>query len=118
LSSFLFALFILFSHTLAGQNLLSEETSARLSLLDPVAVFSGHDHAGCTHGREATLTAVQAEYWGHVVLYSGGAAGGAVSLWALHNTPSIVLLIASALWPLLYISHALLSRAAEKPKKF
>jgi hypothetical protein len=109
-------LFLLF----AGQNLLSEETSARLlALLDPIAVFSGHDHAGCRHGRELTLTAVQAEYWGHALLYSGGSAEEAVSLWALHNSPSIVLLVASTLWPLLYAAFLLLSRRAnQKPKIF
>ncbi len=91
------------SGRVAEQTLLSEESSARLlKELDPVAVFSGHDHEGCRHGREVTLTAVQAEYWGHAMLYHGGGAGEAVPLWGMHNTPTIVLCIASLVWPLLW----------------
>jgi hypothetical protein len=85
----------------SSQTLLSEETSNRLlAKLRPIAVFSGHDHVGCRHGVEVTLTAVQAEYWGCTGVFDGEST---VLVWGLHNTPTIVLIVATLLWPLLWL---------------
>lgn len=85
----------------SSQTLLSEQTSHRLlSKLRPVAVFSGHDHVGCRHGVEVTLTAVQAEYWGCTGIFDGKST---ILVWGLHNTPTIVLVIATLLWPLFWL---------------
>jgi hypothetical protein len=100
-----------------SQTLLSEESSARLSeKLRPIAVFSGHDHVGCTHGVEMTLTAAQAEYWGCTGVFDGKRT---VLIWGMHNTPTIVLLIATVIWPLLLLMWALfcmVNDVVTKPK--
>ncbi len=102
------------SGRVASQTLLSEATTQRLlSRLSPVVVFSGHDHVGCKHGVEVTLTAAQAEYWGCTGVFDGNQT---VLVWGMHNSPTIVLVIASIVWPMLF-SFSLCIRARETKSK-
>lgn len=88
------------SGRVVSQTLLSEQSTRRLLMATrPAIVFSGHDHVGCWHGPEVTLTAVQASYWGCTGVFDGNSTA---LVWGMHNSPTIVLLIASLLWPLLF----------------